>query len=91
MTDLELHLLKIGFAEDTVVYKLMPKEVGRLKHATIDEVANYLLNNNIHTLVIDSAQPTITDALKQRRFLGKLLKTMRLPEPRKHIQGRRFL
>lgn len=34
----KLYLYEPGFAEDSVIYELKPKEVARLPKATLDEV-----------------------------------------------------
>ena len=76
----KLYFLDVGFVEDTIIYELVPKKVATLKNATADDIARYLRDKNIRTLVIDSAQPNIIDSMKQRRAVKKILKTLRLPK-----------
>lgn len=81
---IKLHFLDLGFTADTVLYELVPKEIGRLKKATIQDIAEFLNKKEIRTLVMDSAQPYTINALRIRYKVGKILKTLRLP-PRKGL------
>lgn len=74
----KMYFVDIGFVEDTVVYELVPKEVGRLEQATVNDIVNYLEDNNIYTIVMDSAHPSIISELKRRLKAGRVLKTIRL-------------
>ena len=87
----KLHYLDVGFSEDTVVYELVPKEVGRLSGATTQDIAEFLREKEIRTIVIDSAQPHIIYALRMRDKLGKILKTLRLPPKIRSLPNDRIL
>jgi hypothetical protein len=73
----KLYLLDVGFLEDTVVYELVPKEVARLKQATMKEVKDNLNDLDVRSVVIDSAVPDQIESLTLDGF--NIIKG-RLPE-----------
>lgn len=70
----KLYLYEPGFAEDSVIYELKPKEVARLPKATLDEVQDKMDELGVHQVVIDAANPTVIERVKLRRQVKKLLR-----------------
>ncbi len=76
----KLYLYKPGFLEDSIIYELVPKEVARLKQATIEQVGDRMDELGIHQVVVDVAFPTVIDRIKLRRHVKKLLRLRPIPD-----------
>ena len=64
----KLYLLEPGYAEDTVLYELVPVEMAVLPQATLREIVTALNNQDARNIVIDSAYPQVIDELAINGF-----------------------
>lgn len=73
----KIYRVDVGFNDDTVIYELVPKEVARLKQATMGKVTDKLEVLNARYVLVDSGYP---DAVEELWLQGFNVIKGRLPE-----------
>lgn len=64
----KLYLVDLKFTEETVLYELVPQELGRMKEGTAKELVHALQDLGARKVVLDTAIPEAADILKQYNF-----------------------
>lgn len=77
----KLYRLDPGFVEDTVIYELVPREVGRLKTATLRETEAEMKRLGVKFVLIDSGYPEIIERLGRLSSKEILKRMMTMQEP----------
>lgn len=83
----EMFLLKPGFVEDSVIYKIELVEVARLSEATLDDIENKLDELGVRQLVLDAGHPQIIERLRRKWFIHKLLRKKSAHSPLKALKS----
>ena len=70
----KIYYLDVGYTEDTVLYEMIPKEVYRARHLTVEQIDEELDRLRVSRLVVDAGEPHIIDRLKARYIIHKLFR-----------------